>query len=49
MRALRRVVTAAKLVVRDAHGILWLLPGTATGYGERRFLAAGAEDYSFIG
>jgi hypothetical protein len=39
----------ADLVVRDASGTLWLLPGTSNGYGERRFIASGFADYTFIG
>jgi hypothetical protein len=37
------------LVLRDPDGILWLLPGAATGYGSRHYLAAGYGGYSFIG
>ena len=40
---------AADLVARDTGGVLWLLPGTSTGYGARRFLASGFAGYSFIG
>ena len=36
----------ADLVVRDSAGTLWLLPGTSTGYLERRFLASGYSGYS---
>ncbi len=39
----------ADLVVRDAGGTVWLLPGTASGYGEPRYLADGFEDYTFLG
>ncbi len=31
----------ADLVVRDSSGRLWLLPGTAEGYGPRRLIASG--------
>ena len=37
------------LVARDGAGDLWVLPGTSTGYGTRRFLASGFGQYSFIG
>ncbi len=39
----------ADLVVRDAGGTLWLLPGTSQGYLERRFLASGYAGYSLGG
>jgi N-acetylmuramoyl-L-alanine amidase-like protein/VCBS repeat protein len=39
----------ADLVVRDTGGTLWLLPGTTTGYAERRFLASGYAGYSLGG
>jgi len=39
----------ADLVVRDPDGTLWLLRGTATGYGGKRYLASGFGGYSFIG
>ncbi len=37
------------LVVRDARGTLWLLPGTTTGYGTRRLMATGVSGYSLGG
>jgi hypothetical protein len=38
------------LVVRErATGYLWLLPGTATGFGPRRFLADGFAGYDLAG
>ena len=37
------------LVVRDALGTLWLLPGTTTGYGPRRLMATGFSGYSLGG
>lgn len=37
------------LVARDTAGALWVLPGTATGYGTRRFLAEGFLGARFIG
>jgi hypothetical protein len=38
------------LVVREkATGYLWLLPGTATGFGARRFLAEGFAGYDLAG
>ncbi len=37
------------LVVRDGRGTLWLLPGTATGYGDRRLIATGFGSYSLGG
>jgi hypothetical protein len=37
------------LVVRDPKGYLWLLPGTATGLGERRLMASGFGGYSLGG
>jgi hypothetical protein len=39
----------ADLVARGSGGLLWLLPGTSTGYGERRFLGAGYAGYSLGG
>ena len=39
----------ADLVVRDTSGTLWLLPGTSTGYQDRRYLAAGYAGYSLGG
>ena len=39
----------ADLVVRSTTGALWLLPGTATGYGTRRYFATGFAGYTFIG
>jgi hypothetical protein len=39
----------ADLVVRDTAGTLWLLPGTASGYGARRYLAAGFKSYETLG
>jgi len=39
----------ADLVVRDASGTLWLLPGTSRGYTGRRYLAAGYQGYSLGG
>ena len=37
------------LLARDSAGTLWLLPGTATGYGAREYLAAGLSGYSTAG
>ena len=37
------------LVARDSAGMLWLLPGTTSGYGARRYLAPGFAAYAFIG
>ncbi len=37
------------LVVRDARGTLWLLPGTSTGYGARRLIATGFGSYKLGG
>jgi len=37
------------LVARDAGGRLWLLPGTATGYGTRRLIATGFYGYALGG
>lgn len=37
------------LVVRDRAGTLWLLPGTASGYGARRVIADGFAGYSLGG
>ena len=39
----------ADLVGRDPAGVLWVLPGTATGYGTRRFLAEGFAGAIFLG
>ena len=40
----------ADLVVREkATGDLWLLPGTATGFGARRYLASGTGGYDLAG
>jgi hypothetical protein len=39
----------ADLIVRDSAGTLWLLPGTSTGYGDRRFLSGGYQGYSLGG
>lgn len=40
----------ADLVVREkATGYLWLIPGTATGFGKRRFLAEGMGGYDLAG
>ncbi|MBA2956337.1 hypothetical protein GON03_18515 [Nocardioides sp. MAH-18] len=44
------VVGHADLVVREkATGYLWLIPGTATGFGKRRFLAEGMGGYDLAG
>lgn len=44
------VVGHADLVVRErATGHLWLIPGTATGFGKRRFLAEGMGGYDLAG
>ena len=37
------------LVARDAEGRLWLLPGTDTGYAERRLMATGFGGYRLAG
>ncbi|HYI52894.1 MAG TPA: VCBS repeat-containing protein, partial [Microlunatus sp.] len=37
------------LVARDAAGQLWLLPGTKTGHGTRRFIASGFGGYAAAG
>lgn len=37
------------LVARDSAGTVWLLPGTATGVGARRFLASGYGSYDLGG
>jgi hypothetical protein len=37
------------LVVRDARGTLWLLPGTTNGHGTRRLIATGFGGYSLGG
>jgi hypothetical protein len=37
------------LVGRDSVGQLWLLPGTTTGYGTRRFIASGFGGYTAAG
>jgi len=38
------------LIVREkASGVLWLLPGTGTGFGQRRFIASGFENYDLGG
>ena len=37
------------LIARDADGTLWLLPGTTTWVGTKRYLGSGFGGYSFIG
>lgn len=37
------------LVGRGSSGTLWLLPGTSTGFAERRYLGAGFAGYDLIG
>jgi hypothetical protein len=39
----------ADLVLRDKSGTLWLLPGRATGYGAKRYLASGYQSYETFG
>ncbi len=37
------------LIARDTAGMLWLLPGTAAGYGARRYITAGFQGYETFG
>jgi hypothetical protein len=37
------------LVGRDSAGLLWLLPGTSTGYAARRLLGSGFGSYTAAG
>ena len=39
----------ADLVVHSSQGVLYLLPGTSTGYLARRFIASGYASYSLGG
>jgi hypothetical protein len=39
----------ADLVMRDTSGTLWLVPGRASGYGARRYLASGFANFMTLG
>ena len=45
-----RLTGHSDLIVREkATGYLWLIPGTTTGFGARRFLAEGMGGYDLAG